>query len=374
MESFRLNSRIVEDNKEFLIQTVNDDRQGVVRTSLFVNGEFLDADSLPHAEEATEEQVLELVKSAHGDKKSELEYLLRSYRDVLERGTPEMMCQLGMALHYKRMYGEAIRLFRTAVKLRDSYNDAYFFLSQAEMGAKNYEGAIQAGEKAIELKPMYADYHNNLGEAYLAAGKCTRAAEEFADAVKRNVYYADAYFNQAITIVVNGITHEDFELAQNLKAKAIDLLKKATLINPFFKNADYNEAVAAIRGDDFDQARQLLLRIREDNKEKQRLEKAAYFHRFLMYTDWLNGDNIAERIRYLKREIEKNPGYVDLYHELAVCYLHKSKFEWSRGIEYFKEALQINPELKKAQRSLDLSEDYYMKMADAVYDITEKES
>ncbi len=112
--------------------------------------------------------------------------------------------------------------------------------------------------------------------------------------------------------------------------------------------------------------------VREERREALRQERSSHFNRFLMYTNWISQGSIQERISLLENEINKNPGYVDLYFELAVCYLHQSKFSWQRGIEYFKKALDINPNLSKAVKSLEFSEEFYLKLSDAVYDITER--
>ncbi|MCP4703455.1 MAG: hypothetical protein GY865_02500, partial [candidate division Zixibacteria bacterium] len=128
MESYRLNSRIVEGEKEFMIQTLNDAEKGIVKTSIFIDGEFLDADILPHSEEITEDQVLNIVKSAHGEKKSELEHLLKCFNDVIEKGSPDAMHQLGIAMYYKKLYWEAEQLFRSVVKMKLDYDEAWFYL------------------------------------------------------------------------------------------------------------------------------------------------------------------------------------------------------------------------------------------------------
>ena len=82
MDSYRLDSRIVDNEKEYLIQTINDVRQGVIKTSFFVDGELMDASIMPHSEEMSENEILNLVKSTHGDKKSELELSQCSGRGV----------------------------------------------------------------------------------------------------------------------------------------------------------------------------------------------------------------------------------------------------------------------------------------------------
>lgn len=372
MDSYRLDSRIVDNEKEYLIQTVNDVRQGVIKTSFFVNGELMDASIMPHSEEMSENEILNLVKTTHGDKKSELEYLLKSYRNILEEGRPEMMYHLGTALFYRRMYPEARQLFQCAVKIRHDYHEAYYCLSQTELMSNHIDAAVKAGLKAVEIRPQFADYRNVLGEAFMAAGSCRRAVIEFEDAIKLNIYYADAYFNLALAYTLNAVTKEDFNLYTDLTTKTMDLLNKAVLINPDYKTSTFDEAVAALTNGELKRAFALFKGVRDEKKEKQRQGKAAHFHRFLMYTEWLSQSNIDDRIKQLQNDVDRNPGYVDLYYELGACYLHQAKFAWQKSIEQFKKALEINPSLAKAKRSMELSEENYLKLTDAIFDITEK--
>jgi len=372
MESYSLKSRVSGDDKEFLIQTSNDVDRGVINTSIFVNGELMDTDVLPLSEESNREHVLTLVKSTHGEKKSELEYLLKSYKEVIEKGQPRMIYHFGTTMYYKRMYPEAQKLFQIAIKQNQEYHEACFFLSQTEMALGNTSASIKAAAQAVELRPDFADYRNNLGEAYLAAGSCKRAALEFQEAVDKNVYYADAYFNLVLSHILNGLRKEDFEMSSGMINKCSDLLRKAALIFPDYENAAYREGFASLNNGDFKRAFDLFLGIREDKKEKQRQIKAAHFSRYLIYTEWLSEDSIIERIAYLEREIEKNPDYVDLQYELGLCFLHNAKFAWQKGTECFKKALNINSNLKKAQKALDLSEEHLLRLADTITDVTEK--
>ncbi len=373
MESYKLDSKIFEDNKEYLIQTVNDSKEGVIITSFFVNGELLDSRILPHSENLAENDILNLVKSTHGDKKTELERLLKSFKEVIADGKPEMMYHLGTALFYRRMYPQASQLFQATVKQRRDYHEAYFFLAQSELASGRIDAAVKAGIKAVELRPQFADYRNLLGEIYLAAGSCKRAVMELEEAIKLNIYYADAYFNLAIAYILNAVNREDFEMYPDLAGRTADTLKKAILINPNYKTSAYDEAVAALASGQLKRACTLLKAVREEKKEILRQEKSTHSNRFLMHADGFVSNDIGEQIERLEKEINKNPGYIDLYNELAVCYLYQARSDWQKGIDRFKHALEINSELSKTRRSLDLAEEYFLKLSDAVYDITEKQ-
>ena len=342
MESFRLKSKIVENEKEYLIQTFNDARQGIIKTSVFADGELLDDHVVPHAEELSEELILGMVKSAHGERRAELEYLLKSHHEVMESGQPRMMYHLGVALFHKKLYQEAARLLALAVQLLEDFHEACHVLSQAEMALGKIKMAAEMAEKAVNMRPDFPDYRNNFGEICLASGSTKRAIIEFEEAIKRNVYYADAYFNLGLGHILEAINTESSESRDDVAARILEWFKKAILIYPDYQCSAYEKAREALVGGDYKRAFSLLKGIREEKKEKRRREKAAHFNRFLMYTDWLSENDIADRISTLESEIRKNPDYVDLYHELALCYLHQSKFSWHKGIEYFKKALGIN--------------------------------
>jgi len=232
MEAYRLNSRIVEDDKEFLVRTENDAERGIIRTSIYINGEFVDSNIVPHEGEFSEEQVLELVKNAHGEKKAELEFLLKNFREVLNNGSPDMMCQLGKAMYYKKMYAEAARLFGSAIKLKEDMHEAYFYLGQTELAAGNVEAAIRAAGEAVKIRPAFADYRNNLGEALLDNDNWRDAMEQFDEAIRKNVYYGDAYFNKALAHLANALKQEDPDIASEFQNKTGELLEKAALIDP----------------------------------------------------------------------------------------------------------------------------------------------
>ena len=175
METYRLNSRVVENDKEYVIQTTNDVSLGSVSSEVYVNGTLADVTKLPHPEQAKPEEVLSLVKSAHGDKKAEIETPLKAHRQAMESANPETTYHLGLAFFYKRFYNEARDLFSAAVHLNSDYAEAYNFLGQAELALGSIDRAVAAAETAVAKRPEYADYRNNLGETYLSAQALEKA-------------------------------------------------------------------------------------------------------------------------------------------------------------------------------------------------------
>ncbi len=374
MESNNLTSRVVDDKKEFMVQTVHDTRQKVVRSSLFVDGDLLESSVMPYSDDAPEGELLNLLKLTHNRKKEELEFLLKSIHEAKEKGDPEVLYHLGSALFHKGLNAEACNLLRLSCELRNNYHQAFFVLSQAETACGNTEEAAKAAERAVELSPRFADYHNNLGEVCLTAGSIKRAVIEFEEALKLNVYYAEAYLNLALTYIHNGISHEDFDMYSELKSKALDYLSKATVIQPDFKSREYSQSLEALSDNNLQEAYDLIVKVRDNFKKSRMTKKAKYFDRFLMYTDWVSRSQITERISYLENELTRNPNYVDLFYELALSYLHQARFDWQKGIEYLKKGLELNPGFRAAGRALKLSEDEYSRICDTTTDIAKSDN
>jgi tetratricopeptide (TPR) repeat protein len=353
MENYRLKSKVSVNEKEYLVQTVNDASQMSVVSSLFVDGQILEVSRFPHPSDISAEDVLAMVKTTHGEKKDEIEHLLAAYARVMKSSDIELMYHLGTAFYYKRIYEEAAILFEAVLDARPDHHQTANHLGLTLLAQNKSDEAVKALARAIEMRPNFADYHNNFGEALLEAGFCRRAVEELEVALKHNIYYADAYFNLGIAYIVNAVKREDFDMYSNLVEKTSDLFNRAALILPEFKTAQYEEAFEALRRGDLPRAYTLFKAVRNSRREKNRQEFSSFYLRFLLYADRPSQKEIADRINYLQKEINKNPTYVDLHHELALCYLQQAHFSWQKGIDQFKKTMEINPRLSKAKSGLD---------------------
>jgi len=223
--------------------------------------------------------------------------------------------------------------------------------------------------RAVEMRPSFADYHNNYGEALLEAGFCRRAVEELEAALKQNVYYADAYFNLGIAFIINAVKREDFDLYANLLDKTTDLFNRAALISPDYKTPQYEAGFEALRQGDLPRAYTLFKTVRDSRREKNRQEFSSFYLRFLLYADRPSEKAIGDRISYLQAEINKNPAYVDLHYELALCYLQQAQFSWQRGIEQLRSTIEINPRLNKAKKALETAVEFESTLNNAVTEI-----
>jgi tetratricopeptide (TPR) repeat protein len=369
MESYRLKSKVSANDKEFLVQTVNDASQKSVVSSLFVDGKILEISRYPHDEKITDQEILKIVQSTHDVKKSELEQLLSMRQKVTGSGDADLMLNLGITFYCKRIYDEARELFATILELKPDHHQAANYLGLACLEQSDFKEAVKSLALAVELRPAYADYHNNYGEALLEAEFCQRAVEELETALKLNTYYADAYFNLGIAYIFNAIKREDFEMYSNMREKTTDLFDRAALISPEFKTVQYDEAREVFRLNDLPRALNLFKAVRSYKKELSRQRFSGFYLRFLLYSDWADEKTVVDRIRFLKEKIAINRNYVDLRQELAYCHLQQARLNWKKAIDQFREAYEMNPRLSKAEKGLERAEEFAETMKEVVAEI-----
>ena len=362
METYRLKSKLVENNKEYVIQTANDGRLSLVSSEVLVDGRTAETVRSPYPVEIDSNEVLSLVKTRHGRMKKEIETLLAAYRRVMSGGSAQKMHQLGTGFFYKRFYYEARELFQSAVKLDPHYYSAFNYLSMTELALGNAEDAVRAAAIAVEKCPTYADYRNNLGEALLAGGSCKRAFIEFEEATRINLYYCDAYFNLGLTLVQNALNREDTGLFEDVLSRSAGFFRKAALIYPEYESDAYRQGLDLLRDSHLDQALQLLKAVREAKKESHRREFVTFHMRLFTYPECVSQEAIAERIEFLQSEIDRNPTYVDLQVELGHCYLDHAGLLWNKGIQQYQQALKMNPAVPGLSETLDEVERQYHDM------------
>lgn len=372
METYRLKSKLVENDREYVIQTSNDAGLSSVSSMIIINGDLAETIAAPHPEDIESAEVLSLVKMKHRELKREIEVLLEAYRRVLKEGNPQTMLHLAMAFYYRSFHEEACRLLRSATRVDSEFHQAFHYLCMTEMALDNPREAVNAGRKACELRPSFADYHNNLGEAYLEANACRPALEEFEKATRINLYYADAYINTALALILNAVIQDDQTLFGDVISRSTDCLNKAAVISPEYNSEQFQNGLTRLAESDINGAYRLLRKARDDKRERHRQEFSTFYMKYVLYPEWASEGAVVERVKFLRSEIEKNPNYVDLYSELGRCYLEQAKMAWRNGIEQYRKALEMNPSLTKAGSALAQAEKAAEQISEALKEIAAK--
>jgi len=359
METFRINSKLKENDKEILIQTANNPSEGTISSSIYVDGVLTELLMLPHPLEENPDRVMSLVKETHGIRKEELEALLAAYRNALSSSDSKLICKLGQALFYKRLFPEAKELLRSAVTLDPEFHASRQALAKVELELGNIKGALEQAAQAAEQCPKYADYRNTLGEILMTSGDFVKAVTEFQDAVKINLYYAEAYYNLGLAVLNCVKANPNEHSAPNLLVRARDAFKKAAMIDSEFAISPFDQGIKALESRQLNKALEYFETVSKRVKEKQRSEQANYFMRFVIMRDSAAEETIESRIKFLEKEISKNPSYVDLHAELAQCYLELARKCWRKGIEQYRKTLELNPGFGSARRCMDEAERQY---------------
>jgi tetratricopeptide (TPR) repeat protein len=372
METYRLSSKLKEQDSEFLIQTANSSTGASIQTTVYVNGTVAERIAQPHPEEIDPQDVLALVKRSHGEKKKEIELLLGSYRSVLDQDDPETMHQLGTAFFYKGFYKEARELFSGASLASTDFHQAFNLLGITELMLLKADEAVLAASRAVSLRPRFADYRNNLGEAYLAQTDWQSAIREFGEALEINMYYSDAYLNMALARIIEAEQDQDQHRWPDRKKTIEDNLRKASLIYDKYTGELLDEGLAALDASDLSTALSSLQTLRETKREAARRQYSSMHLNTLLFPNMVSEQAILDRIGFLHSEISKNPNYVDLQSELALCYLELARLNLQKSTEQYRRATATNPSLRKVSRALAETESLYDQVTAVLARITEK--
>jgi tetratricopeptide (TPR) repeat protein len=372
METYRLKSKLIENDREFVIQTLNDTNLGAISSEVYVDGRLAETTCHPHPVEIRAEEVLSLLKATHGEKKKELELLLAAYRRILKEGNPEMLLHLGTALYYKGFFNEAREVLSGLTEMKPEHHQARNQLALTHLALDEVDDAVSNAAAAVDTCPNYADYRNNYGEALLAAGRFEPAHVQFKEALDINIYYGNAYFNLGLTYLALAETNELINASKELIAKAADCFKRASMINSGYDAGYFEDGMRALREGELGRAWTSMSAVRADWQERRRRDFAGFHMRFILHPEWVSERTVDERIRYLEREIRKNPGYVDLHTELGRCYLEKARLCWQSGVEQYRKATELNPSLARAAERLDRAEKQYDEISATLEDMGQK--
>ena len=374
METFRLSSKLRENDREYLIQTTNDVEQGTVCTTVFVDGVRTDTFSYPHPNDVAQDRLLALVKETHGERKKEMENLLQAYQQVSLGGDPEAMYRLATTFYYRRLYHETADLLARLTRLDPSYHQAFHLLSMTEVALGENVEAVNVAAEAVRLRPGYADYRNNLGEALLAAGAAAEAITEFEAAISINMYYGDAYFNLGLARTLEASHCTDPSTRRQLGSRIVDHFRKATLIQPELENqTQYREGLTALTNFDYSSALAALKRVRESRREAKRQEFVAANQRLMTPRDSWTTEAIVEQIRILQTRLSQHPNYLDLQTELACCYFEHADLIWGRGIEECGRILEAHPEADQITHTRDQAQTVRQAMVQTIANIDRKD-
>lgn len=372
MQTIELNSKLVENNREYQIFTTHDLGSGTIRSSVRNEGRETELLQQPHPDGIALGEVRSLVEMIHSEQKNEMELLLQAASSAFTSGDAATCCRLGAAFLFKKFAREAIELFQVTLQIDPEYHKALKLLTSAHLAAGDVAGAVEAGEAAVAQKSHFPDYRNCYGEALLADEQCREAYVQFEEALKLNMYYGDAYFNSALALIGDAMSENPSGQQPNFITQACSAIDRASLICQDFDKLSLDRGLQALKQGNMPVAARLFYSLREIRKETQRQESASYFMRFVLSPEASGEEVLYQRIQHLQAKIEKQPTWVDLRVELAECHLKRARLNVSEAIELYKKSLSMNKDLAKANDMLDAAEAEYSRMSELISMIPEK--
>jgi Flp pilus assembly protein TadD len=103
-----------------------------------------------------------------------------------------------------RRYDDAIRHFRTVLRLKPNSAVAHYNLGTALTFARQLDEAAREYQAAIRIDPLYPKAHNNLGNVWLAEQRYDEAIREFEEVVKLQPTSPNALANLAAAYAAAG--------------------------------------------------------------------------------------------------------------------------------------------------------------------------
>jgi len=126
---------------------------------------------------------------------------------------------LGACYKSLGQFDGAVQMFKTAIKIKSDYAEAYFNLGVIFQEHDKFDEAINSYRDALALIPKYHDAHNNLGIIFLDIGQLNDSVKHFESAITYKPDFAEAHNNLGSALQ----KLEQFKAALKSYEKAISL-------------------------------------------------------------------------------------------------------------------------------------------------------
>ena len=310
------------------------------------------------------------------------------------------LLQQGLEHHRAGRFGEAGRLYRSALQAQPEHPDALYLLGVVNLQTGDPGAALALLERAIAASPAQPEFHNTCGEAYRALGRLEAASEEYRQAIRLDPGHAGAENNLGNACRDLGRADEalahyrraaelapDFPMARNnlgvaLKdsgatEEGIVQLRRAIALMPDYAEAHSNlgnalhqagcpeEAAASHRRaielqPGYAEAHlnlgNALRALRRNADALAAYEHAASLRPDLAVAHYNRGialDELGrpqEAARAGEQAIQLDPGYAEAHHNLGNAYDQLGRN--ADAVACFRRAIELRPDYAEAYRNL----------------------
>ncbi len=361
MENIGLNSDIQAGDKSFHIQTQFLEPSEKIVSNVFENGKVITSRTVPVNGELKSQDLKIEVQKLHRGISEELELLFYISEKVATIQHALSNNKLGMVFLGKNLFDEAIEEFKRALQIDADFAEGYNNLGVAYIKKRMFQEARDVLIQGIEKNENYADLQNNLGRAYLFLHEFQPAFKQFNKALQLNPDYEGALFNLCLAnlkTIVDNAQDSSLPSINDRIRNTKSLLTAIRESNQAFKKQYLNSALEFIEESNYNEAFKALENAESDQvttNEFMSLENEFYLN--FMFGGKGKDDKFVEGYtKKVQREIEKYPKYADLRNNLGIAYLIQCRNLFLKGLNEFRNALEINPEYKRAEKNLKLAE------------------
>ena len=235
---------------------------------------------------------------------------------------------LGMIEHQRGRVELAVDRYKQALSLKDDFAEVYNNLGSIFLERQEYAAACDQFLQAVEIDPSYVDARANLALCYYRQKKPAEARNQYLRCVEQDPELCDC--RQGLAVL-------EFESEQYEAAKAN--FQALTNICPLYAQGYYNLGTTYLvlgRPQDGFDAFATCLRIDEQHLECQKNILLAYQR--------LNLKDAA--ISKTMSDMSNNPGDPEIHFKLGRLYDQKK--DKDRALQYYRSAIQLNPQYAEA--------------------------
>ena len=224
----------------------------------------------------------------------------------------------------KDNFAEAIRCYKSAIKLNPGLARAHLNLGNALLATGKFDAALTEYDTALKKDPHYAAAHLNIGNAYLGVEKPEQARQAYLKAIAIDPEFSDAY-------VALGYACEELRLPE----QAIEAYRSALTIVPYHLQTQHNLGELLIAEGRNDEAIALFRQMHEMHPEDIRTISSL--------TKLLeNLGRYEALIDTIGLILVRHPESVEAHNNLGVALLAAGRADEALASHY--KALALNPE------------------------------
>ena len=197
---------------------------------------------------------------------------------------------------------------------------------------ENYKLAIELFKEVINKDNTYINAYNNLGIAYRKYGDITMAIKTYKQALGVDPDSYQIFFNLANAQLFQGDYDDSLKSFEHFKT-----------IQPDNPEAYYGIATILSVKEEYEKANKQFLKAIDLYNDDQSTEKShAYFN---IATNYFKESNYNEAIEYFQKAKLLDPTNKEIYHFIALSYIHNKNYNNSTAQKYIKKAQNLGYKL-----------------------------